>query len=709
MFAGGWDDGLDDAQLAAAVHGDGPLVIVAGAGTGKTRALTARVAHLLDRGTPPERILLLTFTRRAADDMLARAGALAGVGDRRPGGQLRGGTFHAVGHQVVSAWAGALGLSSGFSVIDPADAADVMDLLRDEHGLAGTRERAPTASTLVDLYSRCVNTCRPLSEVVPAWYPWCQPHLDAIARLFKAYVARKRHHCQLDFDDLLLYWRAALLDSRIGAELRQMFDHVLVDEYQDVNSLQVDIVRQLCPTGRGLTVVGDDAQAIYGFRGAEAKHLLRLATELPGATVLRLERNFRSVQPVLDVANAVRPPAPVPAAVLTPSGPGPLPAGATGLRLRLSAARPGGRRPVLVSCYDAACEARAVVDRILERHDAGMPFQDQAVLERAAHHTDLIEMELTLRRVPYRKYGGLRFVEAAHVKDFAAAARLLDNPADDLAWFRLVRLHDAVGPARARALLGTLPPRCPQAVHDWSETVAAAPPAARAALDRTLQALAAARAVRGAGEQAERVLQLLSPLVSARYRASAARLGDLQRLCSAARSAQFAGQSLSAWVAQLALDPPASSSDFAGPPVLDDDFVVISTVHSAKGLEWPVVHLVHLVDGAFPSDMALGSADGLDEERRLFYVAVTRARDELLLYTPLRMPHHRFGRDDRHSLAPQSRFLDCEVLRLLHTEEQPPTAGTLATALAGSAQPAGTRTGAPAAASVAAELDNLWD
>ena len=198
-------------------------------------------------------------------------------------------------------------------------------------------------------------------------------------------------------------------------------------------------------------------------------------------------------------------------------------------------------------------------------------------------------------------------------------------------------------------------------------------------------------------------------LVTARYRASAARLGDLQRLCSAARSAQFAGQSLSAWVAQLTLDPPASSSDLAGPPVFDDDFVVISTVHSAKGLEWPVVHLVHLVDGAFPSDMALGSADGLDEERRLFYVAVTRARDELLLYTPLRMPHHRFGRDDHHSLAPQSRFLDREVLRLLHLEEQPPPAGTIATAGAGSTQRAGSGTSAPAAASVVVELDNLWN
>lgn len=647
MFGTAWDEDLDDAQLGAVEHGDTPLAIVAGAGTGKTRTLVARVARLLERGVPPERILLLTFTRRAADDMLARAAVLSGHSELA--GRLRGGTFHAVAHQLVSAFAEPLGLQAGFSVLDPADAADVMELMRDEHGLSGREERAPKAGTLVDIYSRCVNTTKPLNEVVAVDFPWCEPHLAAIGELCKAYVTRKRSRQQLDFDDLLLYWRAALLDEVLGGHMSSMFDHVLVDEYQDVNTLQVDIVRRLRPGGRGLTVVGDDAQAIYGFRGADAAHLHDLAASLPGAALIRLETNFRSYQPILDVANRARPQY-------------------GGVRLVLSATRSGGKRPVLHRCHDSSHEARAVVDRVLERHDLGLRLRDQAVLVRAAHHSDLIELELTARRVPYRKYGGLRYTEASHVKDFVAAVRLIDNPADDVAWFRLLRLHEGIGPARARQLLETLPPRGPAAVTDWQETVAAAPPPARVALSKTLAGLIEARSGTGAAARAELVLGLLRPLVCGRYTDAPARLNDLDRLCSAASAAG----DLDTWLAEITLDPPASTGDYAGPPHLDEDYLVLSTVHSAKGLEWPIVHLVGLVDGAFPSDMALRTPRGLEEEHRLFYVAITRARDELLLYSPLRMPYHRFARDDRHGFAQASRFLDEDVMGSLGVEELAP-------------------------------------
>ncbi|MGC8626328.1 MAG: ATP-dependent helicase [Acidimicrobiales bacterium] len=661
MF-GTWEGDLDDAQRAAATHGDEPLVIVAGAGTGKTRTLTARVAYLLETGTAPERILLLTFTRRAADDMLARAAALTqgkAASSANLTGRLRGGTFHAVAYKVVSAYAEALGLRADFSVIDPADSSSAMEVLIAEAGLFGGASanghrlgsppsaRSPSPGTLVDIYSRCVNTRQRLSEVVPQSFPWCKPYIEPIAQLFQAYQARKRERSQLDFDDLLLYWLAALQGPRTGPQLRFMFDHVLVDEYQDVNPLQVDIVRELCPDGRGLTVVGDDAQAIYGFRGACAGHLLNLASQLPGARVVSLVRNYRSRQPVLDLANALRP--------------GTAPPGTKGPRLLLQAVRTGGCQPVLVSCYDAASEARALVDRVLERHETGLQLREQAVLVRASHHSDLIELELSARHVPYRKYGGLRFLEAAHVKDFIAAARLVYNPSDDLAWFRLLRLHEGVGPATARSLLRKLPPEA-----------AEAPATAQEALAGTLRQLDAARSAPSTGQQAKAAVELLRPLVSARYTASAARLGDLERLVSSARSAEVAGQSLRDWLASLVFDPPQSSGDFAGPPKLDDDFLVISTVHSAKGLEWPVVHMAHLVDGAFPSDMALGSAEALAEEQRLFYVAVTRARDELFLYAPLRVPHHRFAFDDRHSFAPMSRFLGPDVAPLLGHEEVPP-------------------------------------
>ena len=665
-----WDADLDEAQLAAVVHGDDPLVIVAGAGTGKTRTLTARVARLLESGVAPERILLLTFTRRAADDMLSRAAALSG--HREWSRRLRGGTFHAVAHQFISSYAEPLGLQPGFSLLDPADAADLMDLLRDEQGFATGEVRVPRSATLVEVYSRCVNTRQRLGEVLATDFPWCEPHTEAIAGLFRAYVARKRAKGQVDFDDLLLLWRAALGDERLGPRMTEMFDHVLVDEYQDVNALQVEIVRALRPGGRGLTVVGDDAQAIYGFRGADARYLHDLSGSLSKATVIALEHNFRSVQPILNLANLVRP-------------------SEAGIRLVLRGERPGGRRPCLVRCHDAPSEARAVVDRILDAHDEGMRLCDQAVLVRAAYHSDLIELELTARRVPYRKYGGLRFVEAAHVKDFAATVRLLDNPADELAWFRLLRMHDGIGPARARMLVGLLGPFEGNSAYEWSQAVAAAPARSRVALCTTLEGLDAARKHHGVADRVTAVFQLLGPLVLSRYSEGPARVEDLDRLASAAA----AMDDLPAWLAEITLDPPMSTGDRAGPPHLDEDFVVISTVHSAKGLEWASVHLPHLVDGAFPSDMALSSAAGLAEERRLFYVATTRARDRLTLYTPLRMAYNRRSGNDRHGLAPASRFLEGEVLSALEVKEEAPYRPHAAAVAAGHAP-------------ITVDLDHLW-
>ena len=640
MFESGWDAGLDDAQLSAVVHGDGPLVILAGAGTGKTRTLTARVAALLDRGVPAERVLLLTFTRRAADEMVARAAALC----TRPeaGQRLQGGTFHAIAHAVVGRHADALGLPPVVSVLDRADATDVMDLLRHDHGLDGTDRRFPRAGTLVDIYSRAVNTGVPARALIRAEFGWVQPHADAVMELFRAYVVRKRERGLLDFDDLLLAWRTLLADPVVGPQIAGRWDHVLVDEYQDVNATQVDIVRALRPDGSGLTVVGDDAQAIYGFRGSDHAHLRSLVEELPDVTVVRLERNFRSHQPLLDLANVVRP---------DPAG--------SAHRIRLRSDRAAGRPARLVRCHDAPAEARTVVDTVLADHQAGRRLRDQAVLMRAAAHSDLLEVELTARGVPFVKYGGLKFLEAAHVKDFVATVRLLDNPLDEVAWYRLLRLHDGIGPARARALLAVLAdPDRPVDEDRQAEAVAAAPAICRVALAGSLSRLAQARVAGRIGDRAAGCLEVLRPLVTARYRDWAARLGDLERLVGAAHQSP----DLAAFVAELTLDPPASTSDLAGPPSQDDDYLVLSTVHSAKGLEWPVVHVLHLVDGSFPSDMALAKADGIDEEARLFYVAVTRAADELHLYAPLRMPHHRHARDDRHSMAPISRFLDAGAL-----------------------------------------------
>jgi DNA helicase II / ATP-dependent DNA helicase PcrA len=642
MFEGHWADGLDDAQLVAAEHGSGPLVVVAGAGTGKTRTLTARVARLLEAGVAPERVLLLTFTRRAAAAMTSRAAALCG--DAEAGRRLWGGTFHAVAHRLVAEHAAHLGLT-GVTVLDPGDVVELLDLLRAEHDLTGAGVRLPSSQSLADVYSRTVNTGRPAREVMDVDFPWCVDHADRIVALFRAYVARKRERGLLDFDDLLTCWRALLEDASVGVRLRARWDWVLVDEYQDVNQVQVDIVRCLRPDGDGLTVVGDDAQAIYGFRGARGDRLRDLHEAVPGSTLVRLERNFRSTQPVLELANLVRP-------------------GAGELQVRLTAHRDGpASRPRLIRCEDADGEARAVAETILAAHQDGLALREQAVLMRAASHSKAVEVELTVRRIPYVKYGGIRFADTAHVRDLLAALRLTGNPRDELAWYRLLCRHRAVGKATARALLPRLLD-ADQAADD-DAVVAAAPPKARTALAATFGHLRAARTAGPPAAVVESCVSALRPLVRATYLDWVTRMEDVERLAATAATRS----DLSAFVAELTLDPPSSSADYADRPHRDEDYLTLSTVHSAKGLEWSSVHLIHAVDGAFPSDMALYDQDGLDEEQRLFYVAVTRARDTLAIYTPLRMPTHPTSFGARHVLAKASRFLTDEAGTKLDVSE----------------------------------------
>jgi DNA helicase-2/ATP-dependent DNA helicase PcrA len=661
-------DGLNEEQRLAAAHPGGPLLILAGAGTGKTRTLVARAAWLCEQGIQPSRILLLTFTRRAADDMLSRAAPRA----RSANGRITGGTFHAIAHRIIRQHAESFSLPPQFTVIDPADVTDLLDARRADHGLVGTQRRGPRAAACAEIYTRCVNTQTTVADVVRGGFPWCTDYAGQLAELFRAYVAHKRSHALVDFDDLLLLWRAALADPAAGPVLRNMFDAVLVDEYQDVNAVQADIVRLLAPEAGCLTCVGDDAQAIYAFRGADPEHLRQLSVTFPDLTVIRLVRNYRSRQAVLRLANTVRPQS-------------------SGLELALTAARGAGAVPMLVRCHDEATQAREICARVLDAHEAGLDLHDQAVLVRAAHHSDVLEIELAARGIPFVKYGGLRFTEAAHVKDFLAAARIVANPADDVAWFRVLRLHEGIGVVHARRIIDVLHPAEPAPLDRWKDAVDAAPRRAREDLAATIGGLAGAAAVAPPGELAATILAALQNPLRARYPDADIRIADLERLADAAASRP----SLHDALVELALDPPVSASDLAGPPRHDEDFLVISTVHSAKGLEWPVVHLPHLIDGAVPSDMALASRDGLAEERRLFYVAVTRARDQLFLYAPMRLHHHRLASDDRHSYGQLSRFLDrtalaaCESVQAVPPQPLLPHAGQLA-------------------ARIGADLDALW-
>ncbi len=640
----GWLADLNPEQRAAAEHDGNHLLVLAGAGTGKTTTLCARVAWLVEAGISPERILLLTFSRRAARQMLGRAAALMGAHPGAGARRITGGTFHAVGHRFVRADAAALGLAADFGLLDGGDAADLIDLVRQEQGHADTGRRFPRKHTLADVYSRTVNAQRPVRDVIDEAFPWCAEHGDAMAGLFRAYTARKRALGVLDLDDLLIFWRALARDPQAGARLAAGFDHVLVDEYQDVNELQVEVVAALADHGATVTAVGDDFQAIYGFRSASVQHILGFADRFPGADTVLLERNYRAAQPLLDLANAVAAEA------------------EEGFAKNLRASRDGGERPQLVFCRDQTQEAAEVCDRVLAARERGMLLREQAVLARTGHDTDLLELELSRRRIPFVKYGGMRYLEAAHVKDYLALLRLTDRVTDEMSWFRLLMLLEGVGPARARRALDELIAggllSATQLPERWAAARVHLPTSAQEQGDALAAALAA-------GPDAERLRDALAPIVRAHYPDGAVRVQDLDALCGLAGTAR----DLRTFVAELLIDPPAASADLAGPPHKDDDWLVLSTVHSAKGLEWQAVHLIAAYDGNFPADMAAGAKESVAEERRLLYVALTRPRRSLTVYVPRRY-YFRKDRGDGHGYGKASRFLSaasqacCDVVHL---------------------------------------------
>jgi DNA helicase-2/ATP-dependent DNA helicase PcrA len=625
---------LNDRQREAVEHDGAALLIVAGAGTGKTKTLAARVSRLLASGVAPERVLLLTFSRRAAQELLSRAAA----GSEQTA-RVWGGTFHSVANRLLRQHGSVLGLAPGFTVLDQADTTDLIGLVRSELGLGERGTRFPKKDTIAAVYSRMVNSQAKLTVVLDQWFPWCRDHGDAMREIFAAYTQRKRRHHVLDYDDLLLHWRALVASPDAGPLVRAAFDHVLVDEYQDTNILQSDIIRGLCPPAM-LTVVGDDAQAIYGFRAATVANLWAFHEHFPHATMLVLEDNYRSTAPILQVANAL----------LSQSD--------VHVRKELRAARGDGVRPRLVVCRDEAAQSAHVADAVLELRERGIDLREQAVLFRTGHHADHLELELTRRDIPYVKYGGLKYLEAAHVKDLLALLRILDNPTDELAWHRVLGTLDGVGPATVRRVCAELGVGT-EGAHPLRAFIDADLRLPDPATDEVAELRAAfadccADPTGAPALDIERLGPFCRSSFVRRYPDAPARLADLAQLGAAAR----AYTSRSRFLTELVLDPPERTTDLAGPPHLDDDWLTLSTIHSAKGAEWRAVHLIHAADGNIPSDMALSDRDGLEEERRLLYVALTRARDHLTITVPQRYHVHKRGTDDRHLLAPLSRFLE---------------------------------------------------
>jgi DNA helicase-2/ATP-dependent DNA helicase PcrA len=653
--------GLNDAQRAAASHGSEPLLIVAGAGTGKTQTLAHRVAHLVAGGTPPGRILLLTFTRRAATEMLRRVDALlrtaTGSNDlpaALSGARVWGGTFHAVATRLLRIHGESIGLPPGFTILDRSDSEDLMHAVRTSLDLGAKGRRFPQKATCLDIYSRCVNAAEPLEHVLKTRFPWCRDDAEDLKRLFSEYVDRKESHHVLDYDDLLLFLAGMLADPALGEVVRGRFDAVLVDEYQDTNALQADVVALLRPGGAGITAVGDDAQAIYGFRAATVRNILDFPTRFPGATVLTLEQNYRSCAPILNATNAV------------------IANSAERYEKDLWTEREGGARPALVTCRDEHEQTEYVIERILGHREEGTPLKEQAVLFRAAHHSASLELELQRRNIPFVKYGGLKFIEMAHVKDLIAYLRLAENPRDAMASLRVLGLLPGVGPRTASALTDELA----EADGDFEIWVGRAVPEATAVLWPDFVALMRTLASAPATEVAAQLSaarSFYSPICEQRYDNASARAADLEQI--EMLGSRFGDRTH--FLTDLTLDAPQWTGDFAGPPLLDEDYLVLSTMHSAKGLEFDVVYVIHAADGNIPSDMSTGSAEEIEEERRLFYVACTRARDSLYVTHPLRYYAAGRGRSDAYGYALRTRFIP-DTLRPLFAESPAHPADDLA-------------------------------
>ncbi len=624
---------LNEAQTRAATHADGPLLIIAGAGTGKTRTLVSRVAHLIERGVRPERILVLTFTRRAAQEMLARAERLVGSASRA----VHGGTFHATAHRLLRRFGAEAGLPSDFTIMDQGDAEDLMQLSRASLGLGDKKKRFPKKETLHHVYSRHVNTEIPVPAILSEEYPQFREYEDGFAKVFADYTARKIDRNLVDYDDLLLFW-AMLVESNgpLADRISGLYDHILVDEYQDTNHLQARILRGMCRAHRNLTVVGDDAQSIYSFRGATIRNILDFPAQYEGTVVVPLEENYRSTQPILDVTNTL------------------ISRAEERYTKNLFTKRTGGEKPWLVTAHDESFQTRFVVDRILELHEDGTPLSEMAVLFRAGYMSADLEIELTARNIPFEKWGGLKFLEAAHVKDVLAFLRVLENPRDEVSWYRLLLLMPGIGDITARGAIDAM------SLLMWSADAFASydpPPRARAAHAALVQLLDALRSHPTerdgtVSHEIARVRRLYDDILRERYDRVEPRLADLDQLQTIAGGYPNRAAFLSA----LALEPPQATQDLGFGSGSEDDVLVLSTAHSSKGREWDAVFVIWAVDGWFPMSRALGSEEQIEEERRLLYVALTRARNHLFVTYPLNVYDTRRGAD--YSIDQLSRFLD---------------------------------------------------
>ncbi len=636
---------LNPAQRQAVEHAAGgadlaPLLVIAGAGSGKTNTLAYRVAHLIAQGADPGAILLLTFSRRAADEMARRAERIvrqfASVRPILAGAKLSwAGTFHSVGARLLREYAGRIGLDPAFTIHDRGDSADLMNLVWHELKFSEKTRRFPQKNTCLAIYSAAVNTLAPLEEVLQRRYPWCAEWQEELKQLFLAYVEAKQKQHVLDYDDLLLYWAQMVAEPVLAAEIGARFNHILVDEYQDTNALQASILLAIKPTGQGLTVVGDDAQSIYAFRGATVRNILDFPKCFdPPAKIVTLEQNYRSTQPILAAANAV------------------IGLAAERYSKELWSNKTSGERPQLVTVRDETGQAGFVVEEVLARRENGTRLKSQAVLFRASHHSATLEIELVRRNIPFVKFGGLKFLESAHVKDVLSVLRWIENPRDRVAGFRVLQLIPGVGQKTSAQVLDNLA-RVEDVIMGLTESRV---PSAAAEGWRGFIGLVEAlhQHLVPWPVEFETVCEWYATHLERLYEDAPIRQIDIDQLEKIAATYPTRQRFLT----ELTLDPPDATSDESGAPLRDEDYLILSTIHSAKGQEWNAVYLLNAVDGCLPSDLATGNAAEIEEERRLLYVAMTRAKEHLQIVVPQRFyvtQQSQLG--DRHVYAGRTRFI----------------------------------------------------
>ncbi|HTI98689.1 MAG TPA: ATP-dependent helicase [Dongiaceae bacterium] len=613
---------LNAQQYAAVTNPPGPALVIAGAGSGKTRTLTYRVAYLLEQGIPPDRILLLTFTNKAAGEMMHRVGDLLG----QPLPALWGGTFHSIGARILRTHAALLGFGRDFTILDRDDAKDLVKTCLTEAGIDVKAQRFPKPDVLVEIFSLANNTHRSVAEILETQYGYFLEHTEKITALAQTYATRKRTANAMDFDDLLALWLRLLQEHPDVCEhYQRRFQFILVDEYQDTNKLQSDLIDLLAARHKNVMVVGDDAQSIYAWRGANFLNILKFPDRYPGAQVFKIETNYRSTPEILNVANAI------------------ISTNVNQFAKELAPARKSGLKPALIACADCAQQAAFIAQRALELRDEGVSLSHMAVLYRSHFHALELQLELSRRQIPFSITSGIRFFEQAHIKDVTAYLKLVLNPADEIAFKRLVQLLPGVAAKGAdklwlafqqatQAQSKEAPPAAPRATALQACAKAAPKKAATAwaQFTATVAQLESAAARQNTAAMLAIVVDAgYDDYLKENFANYRSRLDDLEQLAAFAQ--QFA--SVDEFLTQLALLTNVEA-EHEQPADRDAEQLRLSTIHQAKGLEFQVAFVIMLCDGMFPSARSLETTDGEEEERRLFYVAITRAKDELYLCYP---------------------------------------------------------------------------